>query len=76
MKNLKVVLFTTLLISGLVSNEYTLAFVFAIPSDLLNHKYVFGILVGVTENDTGSVDGVLSGILRSVLANDTGEAIT
>jgi hypothetical protein len=76
MKNLKVVLFTTLLISGLVSNEYTLAFVFAIPSDLLNHKYVFGILVGVTENDTGSVDGVLSGIWRSVLANDTGEAIT
>ena len=76
MKNPKVVLFTTLLISGLVSNEYTLAFVFAIPSDLLNHKYVFGILVGVTENDTGSVDWVLSGILRSVLANDTGEAIT
>lgn len=76
MKNLKVVLFTTLLISGLVSNEYTLAFVFAIPSDLLNHKYVFGILAGVTENDTGSVDWVLSGIWRSVLANDTGEAIT
>lgn len=76
MKNLKVVLFTTLLISGLVSNEYTLAFVFAIPSDLLNHKYVFGILVGVTENDTGSVDWVLSGIWRLVLANDTGEAIT
>ena len=75
MNNLKVVLFTTLLISGLVSNEYTLAFVFAIPSDLLNHKYVFGILVGVTENDTGSVDWVLSGIWRSVLANDTGEAI-
>ena len=76
MKNLKMVLFITLLISGLASIEYTLAFVFAIPSDLLNHKYVFGILVGVTENDTGSVDWVLSGIWRSVLANDTGEAIT
>jgi hypothetical protein len=36
----------------------------------------FGILVGVTENDTGSVDWVLSGIWRSVLANDIGEAIT
>lgn len=76
MKNPKVVLFTTLLISGLVSNEYTLAFVFAIPSDLLNHKYVFGILVGVTENDTGSVDWVLSGTWRSILANDTDEVIT
>lgn len=56
--------------------EYTLAFVFAIPSDLLNHKYVFGPLVGVTENDTGSVDWVLSGTWRSILANDTGEVIT
>ena len=39
--------------------------------DLLNHKYVFGPLVGVTSNDIGNVDWVLSGTWRSILSNDT-----
>lgn len=61
------------MISSITSIEHISSFVFAIPSDLLNHKYVFGPLVGFTENDTGSVDWVLSGTWRSILTNDTRE---
>jgi hypothetical protein len=71
MKNLKILLSITLLISSLTFIEYISNSVIAIPSDLLEHKYVFGPLVGVTSNDTGNVDWVLSGTWRSILANDT-----
>jgi hypothetical protein len=76
MKDLKSVLFITLLISSLASVGYISNSVFAIPSDLLNHKHVFGPLVGVTENDTGITDWVLAGTWRSILTNSTSENTT
>jgi hypothetical protein len=71
MNNLKTIISITLLISSLTFVGYISNSVIAIPSDLLNHKYVFGPLVGITSNDTGNVDWVLSGTWRSILSNDT-----
>ncbi|VFJ14399.1 conserved protein of unknown function [Candidatus Nitrosocosmicus franklandus] len=76
MKNLNTVLVIALLMSGLLSIGQTSNWIFAIPSDLLNHKYVFGPLVGITENDTGNVDWVLTGNWRSILTNDVFENTT
>src|ERR1044072_8092046 len=71
MNNLKTIISITLLISNLTFVGYISNSAIAIPSDLLVHKYVFGPLVGVTSNDTGNVDWVLSGTWRSMLSNDT-----
>jgi hypothetical protein len=71
MNNLKAILSITLLISSLTFIGYISNSVIAIPSDLRNHEYVFGPLVGVTSNNTGNVDWVLSGTWRSTLSNDT-----
>jgi len=73
MRNLKSVLFIILLISSLTSIEHISNIVLAIPSDLLNHKYVFGPLVGVIKNDTGNVDWIVTGTWRSILTHDTSE---
>jgi hypothetical protein len=43
----------------------------SIPSDLVDDKHVFGSLVGITANETGKEDGVMTGPWRPILANDT-----
>lgn len=59
-------LITTLILNGYIQN-----FANAIPSDILNHKDVFGPVVGITVNETGKVDRVMAGTWRSILTNDT-----
>ena len=71
MHNPKTILFITLLISGFTSIGYLSNSVNAIPSDLLEHEYIFGPLVGITANESGNIDWVLTGTWRSVLTNDT-----
>ena len=71
MHNVKMVisiisLIPSLILIGFVSNSVN-----AVPSDILNHKYIFGPLVGVTENETGKTAWVTTGTWRSILANDT-----
>ena len=71
MHNVKMVisiisLIPSLILIGFVSNSVN-----AVPSDILNHKYIFGPLVGVAENETGKTDWVVTGTWRSILANDT-----
>jgi hypothetical protein len=36
----------------------------------VNDKHVFGSLVGITANEAGKVDGVMTRTWRSILAND------
>lgn len=72
MHKYKIILFITLLLSSFTFIGYTPNSVIAIPSDILDHEYVFGPLVGVTSNDTGNVNWVISGTWRSILTNDTG----
>jgi hypothetical protein len=76
MQILKTLLFVTLLISSFTVVEYVKNFAIAIPPDLLNHKHVFGPLIGVTKNDTGDVDWVIAGTWRSILTNDTNDNTT
>ena len=71
MPNFKTILSIVWSISSLIFIGYLSNSVNAIPSDLLDDKHVFGSLVGITANETGKVDWVMTGTWRSILTNDT-----
>lgn len=60
------VIFAVIASIGYISNSVN-----AIPPTFLDRTYVFGPLIGVTTNDTGKVDWLLSGTWRSSLTNLT-----
>ncbi|MDF0681543.1 MAG: hypothetical protein P0116_11330 [Candidatus Nitrosocosmicus sp.] len=62
---------TAMLLATIASIGYLSNSVNAIPAGLFKDHYIFGPLVGVTTNDTGEVDWILTGIWRSSLTNDT-----
>jgi len=64
------VLFITIASIGYISNSVN-----AIPSTFLDRTFVFGPLIGVTTNDTGNVDWLLSGTWRSSLTNLTDSGV-
>ena len=70
MLNFKTISSIVWLISSLTFIGYLSNSVNAIPSDLVDDKYVFGPLIGVTANESGKVDWVMTGTWRSILTND------
>lgn len=71
MLNFKTILSIVWIISSLTFIGYLSNYVNAIPSDLLDDNHVFGSLVGITANETGKVDWVMSGTWKSILTNNT-----
>jgi hypothetical protein len=67
---LKTILYITFVMSFLASIAYVSNPVHSIPSDLSTSKHAFGPLIGVTLNESGNVDWLLSGNWRSILTND------
>lgn len=59
--------------SFLASLGYVSHSVHSIPSDLSTSEHAFGPLIGVTLNETGNVDWLMSGNWRSILTNDVKE---
>jgi hypothetical protein len=71
MQNSQTILFIGLLLTTLASIGYIYNSVSATPlSDLRGLKSTFGPIIGLTVNDTGNVDWLLSGTWRSLLTND------
>lgn len=71
MQNLKILLFTAILITSFTSIGSILNTVKAISSDYLDDEYIFGPIAGLSENETGSIDWVMVGNWRSSLDNNT-----
>ncbi|MDF0682509.1 MAG: hypothetical protein P0116_16245 [Candidatus Nitrosocosmicus sp.] len=72
MRNLRALLFATaLLIASFASISSVSNFVSAIPSEIIDDQFVFGPIVGLSENQSGAVDWIMVGNWRLNMANDT-----
>ena len=70
MHHFKYLMITLLIITGLTSIKYALNSINAIPSEFfLDDEHVYGPLIGTSVNKNGSVDWVMVGNWRAVIAN-------
>ncbi len=70
MQNFKTILFIGILLTTLVSIGYISNPVIATPPDFQSLKSAFGPIIGLSVNDTGNVDWLMSGNWRSLLSDD------
>jgi hypothetical protein len=70
MQNFKAILFIALLLTTLASIGYISNSVIATQSDFTSLKSAFGPIIGLSLNDTGNVDWLMSGNWRSLLTGD------
>lgn len=76
MQFFKAILFTTVVLTMLASIGYISSTVVASQSDPSGLKSAFGSIIGLSVNDTGNVDWLMSGNWRSLLTGDpTGDPI-
>ncbi len=76
MKFFKAILFTAVVLTTLTSIGYISSTVIASQSNLSGLKSAFGPVIGLSVNDTGNVDWLMSGNWRSLLTGDpTGDPI-
>lgn len=61
---------TFILISSFAFTSYFSNSANAIPPELFHENYIFGPVVGLSENKTGEIDWIMTGEWRSSLSND------
>jgi hypothetical protein len=73
MQNLKTLtlLFAAILVSSFVYVGYISNPVMAVPPQLIDDKFIFGPIAGLSENESGAVDWIMVGNWRSNIINDT-----
>ena len=71
MQNYNLFFFVVLLLSGFVYLGPISNHVMAVPSQLIDDKFVFGPIAGLSENESGAVDWIMVGNWRSNMVNDT-----
>jgi hypothetical protein len=73
MKTFKILtlLFAAILVSSFGYTEFISNHVIAVPPHLIDEKFIFGPIAGLSQDESGAVDWIMVGNWRSNIINDT-----
>ena len=71
MQNYVTLILVVMMIGGFAFIGVIATTTFALPLDFLDNTYVFGPITGLTQDNNGTIDWVLSGVWRASLPNAT-----